>query len=116
MEKRTGRCHCKRVKYEVNINLSEPALECNCSHCQIKGLLLSFVPAEQFTLLAGADDLATYKFNKERIAHMFCKNCGVQPFGKGSGQTGPMVGVNVRTIDDIDLNTVTRKPFNGKDL
>ncbi|KND51693.1 MAG: Gfa-like protein [Parcubacteria bacterium C7867-001] len=116
MEKHTGGCHCTKVRYEVELDLTRPVLDCNCSHCAIKGLLLAFVPESQFTLLSGADDLETYKFSKGHISHMACKSCGVQPFGKGMGKDGPMVAINVRTLDDVDLKSLTYNEFNGKDL
>jgi len=116
MEKKTGGCHCGKVRYAVEIDLIQPALECNCSHCQIKGLLLIFVPAAQFTLLQGEDSLTEYRFNTEKIGHDFCKVCGVEAFGRGEGASGPTVAVNIRTIDNVDLSTITRKSFNGRDL
>lgn len=114
IEKRTGGCHCKQVRYEVNIDLEKPALECNCSHCQIKGLLLIFVPATEFTLLSGENNLTEYRFNTERIAHLFCKTCGVQPIGRGEKGGVPMVAINIRTIDTIYLSKITRQPVDGR--
>ena len=112
-----GGCHCQKVQFEVELDLSQPAYECNCSHCAVKGMIMQFIPEEQFTLTSGADDLTEYRFNKETIAHQFCSTCGVQPFAHASGPDGiPMVAINMRTITDIDLDTVTRNPFNGKDL
>src|SRR5690348_16371661 len=116
MTKHTGACHCKAVRYEVELDLTQPVLECNCTHCDMKGMLLAFVPADTFTLLSGEDDLTTYKFNKAHISHMFCKICGAQPFGKGTGPNGPMVAINVRTLDGVDTGTLPRKQFNGRDI
>ena len=114
-EKRSGGCHCGKVRYEVELDLSESVLECNCSHCEAKGMLLSFVPAERFTLLKGEDALSDYRFNTGKIQHRFCKTCGVQCFGQGEKPDGtPTYAINVRTIDDIDLAALTRKPFDGK--
>lgn len=115
METRTGSCHCKKVRYEVELDLSQPVIECNCSHCERKGFLLSFVPADNFTIVSG-EGLTEYRFNTEKIRHLFCSTCGVQCFGRGEGKDGPTVAVNVRTIDDIDLTALTRTPFNGKTL
>jgi hypothetical protein len=110
MEKRTGACHCEKV------DLTKPALECNCSHCQIKGLLLIFVPASDFTLVSGEDSLTEYRFNTEKIQHVFCKTCGVEPFGRGKNGEQETAAINIRTIDDIDLSTITRMPFDGRAL
>lgn len=115
MEKRTGGCHCKQVRYEVDIDLTKPVIECNCSHCQIKGLLLTFVPREAVTVLSGEDMLTEYRFNTEKIQHLFCKVCGVEPFGRGSMPDGSLTcAINVRTIDDIDLIALERMPYDGR--
>jgi len=114
MEKRTGGCHCKNVRYEVEIDLSQAVIECNCSYCEAKGTLLAFVPASQFTLVSGEDNLTEYRFNTGKIQHLFCKTCGVQAFGRGEGKDGPTVAINVRTIDAVDLGALTRMPFEGR--
>lgn len=82
----------------------------------MKGFLLTFVPKENFKLLSGEDNLTSYKFNKKHIDHLFCKTCGIESFAEGSdGQGNEMVAINLRCIDDIDLETLPRKPYNGKD-
>lgn len=115
MEKRNGGCHCGAVRYSAAIDLDKPVVECNCSQCQMKGMLLSFAPAADFTLEKGEDQLSEYRFNKKQIAHLFCKTCGVQAFGRGEGPNGATVAINVRTLDDMDLATLTRQAFNGKE-
>lgn len=115
MERKTGGCHCGKVRYEADLDLAQPVIECNCSHCQMKGTLLTFVPETGFTLLSGEDDMTEYRFNKHVIAHLFCSTCGVQPFGRGQSADGTKtVAINVRTIDDIDLGTLTRVPYDGR--
>ncbi len=109
----TGGCHCGKVRFEVETDLGT-ILCCNCSHCQIKGLLLNFVPATQFTLLAGEESLTEYLFNKNLIHHRFCNICGVEPFATGEKDGVAMVGLNVRSLDNIDLDTLKLTPFDGK--
>lgn len=111
-----GGCHCGKVRYEVELDLAQPVLECNCSHCQAKGFLLQFVPAEKFTLLSGVGDLTEYRFNTQTIAHLFCNTCGVQPFARAEKDSGTTYAINVRTIDGVDVGALTRKPVNGKDF
>lgn len=114
MQTYIGGCHCGQVTFEVAMELNE-AIECNCSHCAIKGLLLAFVPANQFILLTGEKNLSEYRFNKKVIAHMFCATCGVEPFGRGKDQSdAPTVAVNVRCLADVDLVHLKRVPFDGK--
>lgn len=110
-----GGCHCKEVRYSVAIDLAPPVIECNCSHCQAKGLLLSFVPLSAFTLTQGEGMLTEYRFNTERIQHLFCSRCGVQPFGRGQNKEGnPTVAVNVRTLDGVELSALTRMSVDGR--
>ena len=114
MKTHQGSCHCGAVTYTVTADI-DTAMECNCSHCSRKGFLLNFVPAEQFTLLTGEDNLTEYRFNKKHISHLFCKTCGVQCFGRGSRPDGTAtVAVNVRTLPDIDLSALTIKKVDGK--
>ena len=57
MEKKTGGCHCQKVRYEVDIDLTQPVIECNCSLCQKKAAIMTFVPASSFRLVeASAPD------------------------------------------------------------
>lgn len=109
----TGGCHCKKVRYEVNLELKD-VLECNCSLCQTKGLLLTFVPAGDFKITSGEDSLTEYRFNKLVLQHLFCKHCGVQPFSYGEKDGVKMVGINARSIDNIELSDLNRVPFDGK--
>jgi hypothetical protein len=111
--KYTGGCHCGKVRYEVETEL-ERVIECNCSHCHKKGLILNFVDQDKFRLLSGEDNLTEYQFNQKKIRHLFCKDCGVQSFSRGAAM--PKVAINVRCLDDLDLKTITITPFNGKDI
>lgn len=111
-----GGCHCGAVRFHVDIDLQQPAITCNCSICSRGGTVLSFVPATQFTLEQGDANLTDYQFNKNVVHHMFCKTCGIKPFGRGNMNGTEIVAINVRCIDDIDLAQVPTKPFDGKIL
>ncbi|HSO31052.1 MAG TPA: GFA family protein [Labilithrix sp.] len=109
-----GGCHCKKVRYEVTI-AADSAMGCNCSMCSKKGSLLSFVGVDAFRLKSGEDNLTDYQFNKHAIHHLFCKTCGVTSFARGNKPDGTaMVAVNVRCLDDFDLDAVTVKMVDGK--
>jgi len=114
--KHVGGCHCGKVTYEADVPL-EGCIACNCSHCEIKGLILGMVPASQFKLLSGEDNLTTYHFNKHVIDHPFCIDCGVQSFGRGKGPDGSeMVAVNLRCLKDIDVSTLKPMSYDGRKL
>lgn len=109
-----GSCHCGAVKYEVDLDLELPAIQCNCSMCARSGTLLQFVPPSKFRLGAGEANLVEYKFNKHVISHLHCKTCGIKPFARGQGPQGPMVAVNVRTLEGVDLTKVQTHDYDGK--
>lgn len=116
MQKYTGGCHCKAVQYEVEVDLAQ-TFTCNCSYCEVKGFIMAFVPATNFTLLSGEDMLTEYRFNKKKITHLFCKVCGVQSFGRGTDQAGnATIMVNVRCLKDVDLSTLHSGKFDGKNM
>ncbi len=111
-----GGCHCGKVRYEVTAALDR-VMACNCSICSKKGMLLTFVPADQFKLLSGDDALSDYLFGAKKIHHLFCSNCGVGSFGRGSAPDGrKMCAVNVRCLDDVDIAALPVDHFDGKSL
>ncbi|AKT42829.1 GFA family protein [Chondromyces crocatus] len=112
--KRSGGCHCGKVRYEVTASLDQ-VMSCNCSMCLRKGTVLTFVGKDQFHLLSGEEGLTDYQFNKKHIHHLFCATCGVTSFARGTSPDGKeMVAVNVRCLDDIDLGSLTVTPVDGK--
>lgn len=113
----SGSCQCGKVRYEVQMDISE-VLACNCSRCGRLGWLLAFAPAEQFKLLSGANDLTKFEFNNHRIQHQFCSTCGIQSFAIGTHpKTGDrMAAVNVRCLDGIDVDAFKVKKVDGRSL
>lgn len=116
MKTYTGGCHCAAVRFEADTDIGQ-AIECNCSHCSRKGFLLHFVPAGQFRLLKGEQNLTEYRFNKKKIAHLICSTCGVESFARGQNRDGtPTVMINVRCVDGVDPHALSIKHINGKDF
>ncbi len=109
-----GGCHCGAVRYEAKLDMAQ-VIECNCSHCSAKGLILTFTSAPAFTLLQGGDALTEYLFNRHAIRHQFCNRCGVQSFALGKTPKGEdMAAVNLRCVEGVDLAALTPTPVNGK--
>jgi hypothetical protein len=112
----SGGCHCGEIRYDVTADLAS-VVACNCSICQKRGALWTFVPPEQFALRAGAEDLRDYQFGKRISHHFFCPHCGVGSFSRGTAPDGrEMVAVNVRCLDDVDIGALTVTPFDGRSL
>ncbi|HAV5548792.1 TPA: GFA family protein [Acinetobacter baumannii] len=112
-----GSCHCGQVKFAAEGELTE-ALSCNCSICQKKGSLLWFLPTNQVTVtLDSPDILVNYTFNKHVINHHFCKNCGIHLYAQGiDAQGNSIFAINVRCIDDIDLEKIKINYFDGRSV
>jgi hypothetical protein len=107
-------CHCGAVSLTVDADRPTKAVECNCSHCSIKGLVLAAVPGEAVTIDRGEESLQTYRFNRKVIDHRFCGECGVQPLSQGKGNEGqPMAMINLRCVPDIDLKSLEITHFDG---
>jgi hypothetical protein len=109
-----GGCHCKAVRYEVEVDLST-VISCNCSLCSKRGHLLAFTSPENFKLLSGEEKLKDYLFNKHVIHHLFCSNCGIESFAQGAKPDGgKMVAINARCLDGVDIATLNIKHYDGK--
>jgi hypothetical protein len=111
-----GSCHCGRVAFEVEGTV-DSGLACNCSICSRKGSLLWFVPRDRLRLLTPDDAAATYAFNNHVIEHRFCPVCGIHPYAEGKDPKGNAVAaVNLRCLEDFDLNSVPVREFDGRAL
>src|SRR3979411_2781612 len=107
----TGGCHCGEVRFEVPADISS-VVSCNCSLCQKRGALWAFVPAENFGLRAGSDDLRDYQFGKRSIHHLFSPQRGLGPCSRWpQTKGGGMVGVTVRCLDDVDVAALQPSPL-----
>jgi len=107
-----GGCHCGRVRFRVTADLTH-VLECNCSICTKKGFLHLIVPPQQFMLLHGREDLATYTFNTGVARHTFCRTCGIHAFYVPRSDPDK-IDVNVRCLEGVDLATIRVLPFDGR--
>jgi hypothetical protein len=109
-----GSCHCGAVAFQAQVDLDQPVIACNCSHCRRKGFLLSFVAPAKFELRSGKAALSDYRFNTHRIDHQFCQTCGVQAFAEGKGPDGSsMVAINIRCLEGVDLGALNVQDFDG---
>lgn len=66
---------------------------------------------------SGAERLATYTFNTHVIQHRFCRVCGCRPFGLGRSPDGAeMAAINIRCLQEIDLENIKRVPVDGREF
>jgi hypothetical protein len=114
MATHTGGCHCGRVRFEVIAPAKLEVADCNCSICAKYGYLHLIVPADRFKLITSREALSTYSFNTHIAKHFFCATCGVKSFYIPRSHPDG-VSVNVRCIDSDTVESISVKPFNGRD-
>jgi hypothetical protein len=112
-----GSCHCGKVKIEADLDLSRGGSKCNCSICTKTRAWSVMVKPEAFRLLAGADELADYQFGSNSMHHLFCRTCGVRPFGQGHLAVlgGDFYSVNLACLDGVKDAELAEMPVRYAD-
>ena len=104
-----GSCHCGAVRFEANLDLTQPTYRCNCSICRRTRFWPAVARADGFRLLSGQDALTQYLFNRRKNQHFFCRHCGVRAFGIGTETPiGLMYGVNLGCLEDVSEEELSK--------
>ena len=107
-----GGCHCRAVRFRVRARTGQ-VLQCNCSICEMKGILHLIVDAEDFELIRGRQALQTYRFGTRTAQHHFCRTCGIHPFYRPRSHPEGF-DVNARCLDDDAVTRFEVVPFDGR--
>jgi len=133
----TGGCHCGAVRYKVlhpalgpQETCQVPVTSCNCSICEKNGYFSIYPKKEKIEWLSGWDEMKNYQFRNKDRDHKFCGTCGssigIDFQGKASDTMAlnvsflrvhrnvSLIRLQVRMIDDIDLDSLYIKKWDGK--
>jgi hypothetical protein len=133
----TGSCHCRLINFTVHLDLSTAKTsKCNCSICFRTRAWEITVSPSAFSLNPSASEesseedhedksrettnssnLTDYTFNSHQVHHLFCKVCGVRPFGRGywtHGGLGEFVSVNVACLEGVEDEVLRELAAEGK--
>jgi hypothetical protein len=109
-----GRCHCGKVRFEVDADLDHVRV-CDCSICRARGALNHRVNEKDIRLLTPLAEMSKYEWNTMQAKDYFCPVCGILPFRRPRNGADIWT-VNVRCLEGVDLDAIPIKHVHGSEL
>ena len=119
-----GSCHCKAVRFEVDLDLqSKGTNRCNCSICWKARSWFAIASASGLRLLAGEAGMGSYQWvpdgkTNSFLHYRFCNRCGVRTYTEGNlvQLGGKFFAVHVPTLDDATKDELAAAPMKFNDM
>jgi hypothetical protein len=110
-------CHCGAVKLKIDSDLPETLLSCNCSICRRYGNLMAYYSSENVSVVAAVDAIQKYAWGDKCIAFVRCRTCGCLSHWESldPNSTSDRMGVNARLFDNVEINKIRIRHFDGAD-
>lgn len=100
-EKRFGQCHCRTVRFEVELSDGLNSIRrCTCSYCRMRGAVAVSAALGGIRFIQGEDALTSYRFNTGAAQHFFCSQCGIYTHHQRRSNQAEY-GVNVACLDGV---------------
>jgi hypothetical protein len=115
-----GSCHCGRVRFQADIDLSAGTAKCNCTYCtKVRNWNVILKP-DALHDVQGEEHLTAYwdaRRSETYGKHMFCKHCGVRTFDRGHLEEigGDYVSVALASLDDASIDELVSGPIRYAD-
>jgi hypothetical protein len=103
-EKYQGSCHCKKIKFEAEIDLHLGTYKCNCSYCAKVRNWGHITKPQSFRWTAGRSEVSVYQISPGGPnEYYFCRHCGVRLGTKGYIEEigGDYFSVPIAALDGI---------------
>ncbi len=103
-------CHCRAVSIEVAAP-PDKLTSCNCSVCRRVGGLWAYYTLAQVIRISG--ETVPYVWGDRTLALHHCPTCGCVTHWLGLDPALDRMGVNARMMEDLDLDSVRIRKFDG---
>jgi hypothetical protein len=106
-------CHCGAVKLQVP-TAPEEVVSCNCSLCSRSAWLGAYYNPAVVNLITPRESIDTYIWGDRTIQICRCKTCGFTTHWESiDPQQTDRMGINARMMNDIDLDSIPVRYFDG---
>jgi len=119
----SGGCHCGKVRFQADLDLSAGTNRCNCSLCTKARAWFALARGkDRFRVIAGERELSEYRWtppgrSESNLTYRFCRNCGIRAFAGGDHESlgGVFHAVPVNALDDVDPDELAAAPIHYVD-